>query len=80
MLRRLWGKDLNGWIGTITSKYLSCTVENALEPGDSHAVVADRNPGIDGRLQTVAQMGGCDHTASALNDQGIIRYRTFDPV
>lgn len=25
--RRLWGKDLNGWIGTITSKYLSCTVE-----------------------------------------------------
>ena len=61
-------------------QYLSCTVENALEPGDSHAVVADRNPGIDGRLQTVAQLGGCDHTASALNDQGIIRYRTFDPV
>lgn len=49
-----------------------------MREGDRHAVVADGNAGVDGRLEAVAELCGGYHASAALEDEGVVGEGAFD--
>lgn len=47
---------------------LGSSFENSQYIGNCHSVIADRNPGMNGRHQAIPELSGCNHAASALYD------------
>ena len=51
-----------------------------MQVGDSHAVVADGDSGVDGGLQAVFELFPGNHAAPALDDHGVIGDRASDGI
>lgn len=60
--------------GLLVNKWQNCSGENTLNPSNGHTIVGHRNAGINGWLESVLELSAGYHTATALNDDGIIGY------